>query len=137
MKTINTIIYYLYIPLGIAILVCLIILLSRVVKLLKQVGQTLQSAAPINDRLQKINAASERIGKTKGSWTFYLALGGGLSLLKDARKNYQKEKSLPKFKKIVPCKKGQFLFFLFCTVDTIARIAQTRNNVADLVEVII
>jgi hypothetical protein len=96
MKTINTIIYYLYIPLGIAILVCLIILLSRVVKLLKQVGQTLQSAAPISDRLQKINAASERIGKTKGSWTFYLALGGGLSLLKDARKNYQKEKSLPK-----------------------------------------
>ena len=91
MKTINTIIYYLYIPLGIAILVCLIILLSRVVKLLKQVGQTLQSTAPINDHLQKINAASKRIGKTKGSWTFYLALGGGLSLLKDARKNYQKK----------------------------------------------
>lgn len=94
MELINRIILYSYIPLGIAILVCLIILLTRVMKTLKGVNVTLDKTKPINEHLEHINASTKKIAASKDSWTFFLALGAIFVILKETGKYYKSEGSL-------------------------------------------
>ncbi len=96
METINRYILYLYIPLGIAVLVCLIVLLLRVLRTLKEAGHTADLAKPISEHLEHINQAKEKIAATKDSWSFFIALLAAFAILKETGKYYKSERSLSK-----------------------------------------
>ncbi len=94
METINRYILYLYIPLIIAIIGCIIALLMRVMKTLKEVGHTAELASPIGEHLDHISKATEKIAASKDSWNFFIALFAIFAILKETGKYYKSEHSL-------------------------------------------
>ena len=94
METVNRYILYLYIPLGIAILGCIIALLLRVAKTLKEANHTAELARPISEHLNHINETTKKIAATKESWSFFIALFAIFAILKETGKYYKSERSL-------------------------------------------
>lgn len=96
MEMVNRIIMYLYIPLIIGIVAALIVLLVRIIKMIGGLGQTIERAKPISERIENMNASIEKISASAESYKFFLAVAAVFIIIRETLKYWKSEKSISK-----------------------------------------